>query len=74
MKYGISSLEPAAIYIQPVRTAPESAQVEYFPDYLSKYGRNPGAGPSNEREWKLTAGFATGICHRNLPQEFATGI
>jgi hypothetical protein len=31
-----------------------------------KYGRNPEPGPSNEREWNLTAGFATGICHKNL--------
>jgi hypothetical protein len=38
--------------------------------FFSVYGRNPGAGPSNEREWNLTAGFATGICHKNLPQEF----
>jgi hypothetical protein len=42
--------------------------------FFSVYGRNPGAGPSNEREWNLTAGFATGICHKNLPQEFAARI
>jgi hypothetical protein len=31
-----------------------------------KYGRNSGSAPSNEREWNLTAGFATGICHKSL--------
>jgi hypothetical protein len=34
--------------------------------FFSDYGRNPGAGPSNDREWNLTAGFATGIRHKNL--------
>ena len=33
--------------------------------YLNN-GRNPEPGPSNEREWNLTAGFATGIRHENL--------
>jgi hypothetical protein len=31
-----------------------------------KNGRNPWPVPSNERERNLTAGFATGICHKNL--------